>query len=61
MVWHHFFTPIILHYYLILDTFILMMYLIELTQISEASTQVDDGSLFYMWESVERVDRSLNV
>jgi hypothetical protein len=58
MVRHHSFTPIIHQHYRILDTFILMMYLIELTEISEASNQVNEGSLFYMWENVERVDRS---
>jgi hypothetical protein len=61
MVWRHSFTPIILQPYRILDTSLLMMYLIGLTQISEASNQVNEGPLFYMWENVERVDRSRNV
>ncbi|MGB2928962.1 MAG: hypothetical protein WBB70_08635, partial [Desulfobacterales bacterium] len=60
-VWHHSFTSIILQHYRILDSSLFLMYLIELTQISEASNQVNEDPLFYMWESVERVDRSLNV
>jgi hypothetical protein len=46
MVWSHSYTPIILQHYRILDTSLLMMYLIELTHISEASNQVNEGPFF---------------
>jgi len=44
-----------------LDSSLVLMYLIELIQISEAANQVEEASVFLMWERVEREGGSLNV